>query len=352
MPSYSRHSTKQRSRIPKRVWWLLAALALIFIAGAVVVRQVYTEKLEPVNNNEQTTIFEVETGSSVKEIAANLEAKKLIRSAWAMGLYVHSKELGASLQAGTYALSPSLGTKQIVTTLTKGKVATRLVTILPGKRIDQVRAGLINAGFEPSAVDAALDPAQYADMTVLSYKPTNVTTLEGLLWPDSYQRDSSTEPAVIIRESLNEMAKHLTPDVQAAFASQNLTVYQGLILASIVTKEVSKPNDQTQAAQVFLKRLHEGIMLGSDVTAIYGSVAAGKEPDLTYDSPYNTLIHTGMPPSPISTVTANALNASAHPASTDWLFFVAGDDGTTYFSHTVDEHDALAQKYCHKLCGR
>jgi len=73
---------------------------------------------------------------------------------------------------------------------------------------------------------------------------------------------------------------------------------------------------------------------------------------LSYDSPYNTLIHAGLPPSPISTVSLSSLNAAAHPASTDWLYFVAGDDGTTYFSHTFAEHDALAQKYCHKLCGR
>jgi len=97
--------------------------------------------------------------------------------------------------------------------------------------------------------------------------------------------------------------------------------------------------------------LKQGMMLGSDVTAIYGSVAAGKQPDLSFDSPYNTLIHTGLPPTPISTVTKTSLQAATHPAGTDWLYFVAGDDGTTYFSHTLEEHQALTAKYCHKLCG-
>jgi UPF0755 protein len=115
---------------------------------------------------------------------------------------------------------------------------------------------------------------------------------------------------------------------------------------------VSKPADQAQVAQVFLKRLQIDMPLGSDVTANYGSLVAGKGKNLEYDSPYNTLIHKGLPPTPISTVTENALYATTHPANTDWLFFVAGDDGTTYFSHTAEEHDQLAQKYCHKLCGR
>jgi len=103
---------------------------------------------------------------------------------------------------------------------------------------------------------------------------------------------------------------------------------------------------------VFLKRLRSGISLGSDVTARYGAIAAGRAPSLTYESPYNTLLHKGLPPTPISTINKQSLDAAAHPAATDWLFFVAGDNGTTYFSKTNEEHEALSQKYCHKLCGR
>lgn len=346
------HRTKsKKNAIPRRIVILLAALVVLLIGGMFVVRTQYTDRLKPVSSNQTTQIFEIKSGASVKAIAAELESKHLIRSAWALELYVHSKDLGGKFQAGTYALSPSQGTRSIVTILTKGKVATRLVTILPGRRLDQVRADLINNGFTPEDVDKALDPAQYADLPAVSYKPLSINSLEGLLWPDSYQKDASTSASVIIRESLIAMGQHLTPDIQQAFAAQNLTTYQGLILTSIVTQEVNKASDQAQAAQVFLTRLKQGMMLGSDVTAFYGSEIAGKGQDVTYDSPYNTRLRAGLPPTPISTITANALNAMAHPASTDWLFFVAGDDGTTYFSHTQAEHDELTQKYCHKLCN-
>ena len=92
------------------------------------------------------------------------------------------------------------------------------------------------------------------------------------------------------------------------------------------------------------------MQLGSDVTAFYRSELAGKGQDVTYDTPYNTRIHTGMPPTPISNVSKSSLEAVAHPASTDWVFFVAGDDGVTHFSKTVEEHEALTKKYCIKLC--
>jgi len=77
---------------------------------------------------------------------------------------------------------------------------------------------------------------------------------------------------------------------------------------------------------------------------------AGKTQSVTYDTPYNTYLHKGLPPTPVSNVSEVSLQAVAHPANTDWLYFVSGDDGTTYFSKTLQDHDALVAKYCHKLC--
>ncbi len=346
-----RYGARSRRHIPFRIWWLAALFIALCVAGVVYARHKYDQYLQPVSNSPATQIFTVEQNSSVKEIAGNLEEAHLIRSAWAFQLYVQRKDAADQLQAGTYALSPSASTPVIVKTLTTGRVATRLVTILPGRRIDQVRADLINDGFAPDAVDKALDPNLYKDLPALAFKPTDVNTLEGLLWPDSYQKQPDTDPSVIIREALIAMGNHLTPDVQAGFAAEGLTPYQGVTLASIIIQEVNKPADQTQASQVFLSRLKTGVTLGSDVTVRYGAIAAGKAPSLTYDSPYNTHLHPGLPPTPISTINQNSLNAALHPAATNWLFFVTGDDGNTYFSTTEQEHEALTQKYCHKLCS-
>jgi UPF0755 protein len=343
---------KKRSRIPRRVTILVVLLAILAIAGAAFAQFTYSRDLRPVSNSQKTQIVTVADGASVKQISAQLSQDKLIRSPWAFQLYTHAHNLSNSLQAGTYSLSPSQSTPDIVAVLTKGKVETNLVTILPGKRIDQIRADLINDGFSPASVDRALSPSLYAGLPALAFKPASLNTLEGLLWPDSFQKSASTDPSVIIRESLEEMAEHLTPAVQQAFAADGLSPYQGLTLSSIVEQEVSNPSDQTQVAQVFLTRLKTNMPLGSDVTAYYASIEAGQSPNLSYNSPYNTLINTGLPPTPIATISANALAAVEHPASTNWLYFVAGDNGTTYFSTTLAQHQQQTAQYCHKLCSQ
>ncbi len=347
-----RYGSRRKRRIPIRVAAVLTIIIVIAVTGALIARHRYYSYLQPVSSSQTSQIFTVKPNSSVKLIADNLQNAHLIRSSWAFQLYVQRSDQSKQLQAGTYALSPSAGIPSIANTLSGGKVATKLVVIIPGRRIDQVRADLINnGGFSPAAVDRALDPAQYSDLPALAFKPANVNTLEGLLWPDSYLKESTTDPSVIIRESLVAMGQHLTPDVQAGFAAEGLTTYQGLTLASIVEQEVSKASDKPQVAQVFLTRFKAGSTLGSDVTARYGAIEAGMAPSLTYDSPYNTRIHTGLPPSPISTISASSLNAALHPAATNWLYFVAGDDGNTYFSTNLQDHQAKTQQYCHKLCG-
>jgi len=329
----------------------IALLLVVLVAVTIFIRHIYFKNLQPENNSPKSQIVDIASGLSVKQIADLLHNDHVIRNAWAFEWYVRSSSLHSNLQAGTYALSPDQTVQQVVNTLTQGKITTKLVTILPDQRIDQIRSQLINDGFSPAAVDNALNPQTYSDLQILAVKPANVS-LEGLLYPDSFQRVADTDPSVIVRESLVEMGQHLTPELQAAFARQSLSPYQGIILASIVEKEVSDPTDQAQVAQVFLKRLSLGMPLGSDVTVYYGAIVAGQPPSLSYDSPYNTHLHTGLPPTPISNVTDQALNAVANPASTSWLYFVTGDDGTTRFADTLQQHQANVAQFCHQKCAQ
>jgi UPF0755 protein len=342
-----------RRRIGVR-WTVVVPFVLLAIIGLLVFFTLtyYTAQLRPVSSNQQTQVFVVKKGSSVAGIANELEDKKLVRSGLAFRLYVQAKRLGGKVQAGSYALSPSQSTPNIAATLTSGRASTMLVTILPGRRIDQVRSDLINDGFAPEEVDKALDPSQYSDLPIMAVKPPEVVTLEGLLWPDSFEKDQSTTASDIIRKSLTAMGENLSPEIQAAYTANGLTAYQALIMASMVEQEVNKPDDLPQVAQVFYLRIQKGMKLGSDASARYGAIAAGLAPNLTYDSPYNTLLRTGLPPTPISTVNTASLTAVAHPAGTSWLYFVTGDDGTTHFSTTYEQHQAYTEQYCHKLCGR
>ncbi|HET9098033.1 MAG TPA: endolytic transglycosylase MltG [Candidatus Saccharimonadales bacterium] len=343
---------KIRGRLTRRIKFISLIIFIVVVGLIAAAFHIYENDLRPPSNNTATQLFTIPAGSSVTQIATNLQHAGLIRSALAFQIYMHLSGLASQVEAGTYDLSPSQSLSALVSVLTSGKVSTKLVTILPGRRIDQVRADLINSGFSPSSVDNALNPSNYADVPVLSFKPAGVTTLEGLLWPDSFQKTPETDPTVIVRESLEEMSQHLNAQVQQQFAAEGLSPYQGLTLASIINQEVSKPSDQTQVAQVFLSRLKANSTLGSDVTALYGALQAGHPGDLGIDTPYNTLLHHGLPPTPISTISSSALYAATHPAPTNWLYFVAGDNGNTYFSTDLATHQQQAAMYCHKLCGQ
>lgn len=344
-------ATRSR-RVPKRVWLVAGILLLALLGGAIAVQQWYFVNLRPVSSSATKHPITISEGATVTDIANLLQSQGLIRSSQAFEWYVSVHNERDKMQAGTYSFAPDTGTATIADAISQGKVATDLVTILPGQRIDQVRAAFIKSGFKTADVDAALQADQYrGSYPALADNPPG-SNLEGFLYPDTFEKTATTDPRVIIGESLTEMQNHLTTDIRTGFAAQGLSVYQGVTLASIVEQEVPSQNDRDQAAQVFLKRLQINMPLGSDVTALYGAVHDGLTPSLTYDSPYNTLIHTGLPPGPISNISDSALEAVAHPANTNWLYFVTGDDGVTHFAQTLDEHNANVSKYCHKLCSQ
>lgn len=342
MSKYSIHSP--RSGLAK-LFAVFVIVAVIGLVGSIaVIRHRYYEGLKPVSGSQKSQLVTIESGATASEIAVTLKKAGVIREAWAFEWYVRNHSLRDKLQAGTYYIQPSQTIPEIATILTRGQVATDLVTILPGRRIDQLRQALVNSGFNPDEVENAFNPALYKNHPALVDKPLEAS-LEGYLYPESFQKHPTTKPEVIITASLDEMQKHLTPDVRAGFVKQGLTVHEGITLASIVEKEVGKVEDRPVVGQVFLKRLRQNIALESDATTSYGAVLEGEVPTHDYDSPYNTYKYPKLPPGPISNVSASSLRAVAFPASTDYLYFVAGHDCKTRFSKTLQEHEAFIREH-------
>jgi len=341
---------KRPRRWPRRII-LLACIGIALVIGVTVaVRQAYFANLKAVDPGNRTVqTVTIEPGSTIEDIGKQLQEAGLIRSAWAFKLYVSSKEARSDLQAGTYSFYPAQSVAEIVTLLTHGKITTDLVTILPGQRLDQIRAALLAYGFSEADVDAALDPANHTDNPALVDKPASAN-LEGYLYPESFQRAGNTTAQTVVGQSLAEMGNRLTPELRQAFAAQGLSTYEGIILASIIEKEASSKADREQVAQAYLKRLRIDMALQADPTAYYGARLDGAPLTVKHDSIYNTYLHPGLPPTPISNVSEVSLQAVAHPVNTDWLYFVAGDDGITHFSKTLAEHEAATQQYCTKVC--
>lgn len=335
----------------KKPWLIIAIIIVLLFGGSVVgLRTWYVNNLKPVSSSTKTAYFTIASGSGLHSIASKLKNDGLIKSARAFETYVRSHELHDKLLAGTYLLSPSLSVKEIATKITNGDIAKNLLTILPQKRLDEIKQTFASAGYSKSQIEVAFNPENYSNVPVLASRPVGAS-LEGYLYPDSFEKLTDTPAQTIIREALNEMNSHLTSNVLNGFAAQSLTTYRAITLASIVAQETDDPEFQPIVAQVFLSRLKQGMALQSNVTANYAADIAGVPRSLSIDSPYNTYLHVDLPPGPISNVNASALEAVAHPSNTDYLFFVAGDDNKIHFSKTQADHDAAVEKYCNKKCG-
>lgn len=328
-------------RAKKTLMLILGIALIIVLSSAIIVRKTYSDNLKPLSDSKQEIVITVDSGSAPSEIAASLESKGVIKSDWAFEWYVRNHNLREQLKAGTYVFTPSQSVPEIAKIIANGEIATDLVTILPGKSLEETKQDLLKSGFSEREVNAALDPDRYTNHPALTDKPKGAS-LEGYLYPESFQKTAETKLQEIIELSLDEMHNRLTPEIRQAFNSHGLTVHEAITLASIIELEVPNEADKATVAQVFLKRLNQDVALQSDATNDYAEV----------NPKYDTYKVSGLPPGPISNVSGDTLSALAYPSQTDWLYFVSGDDGKTYFSKTLEEHEALTEKHCTTLCGR
>lgn len=336
----------------KTLWLVVAALAVLIVVvlgGGLVSYNWYNRSLQPLDaSHKQKVRFIVHQGEGNAEIAQNLQKAGIIRSSAATVLYLEFTHKSANLQAGTYAISPSLSVPKIVEHLEKGKTDLFMVTILPGRSLAELKQDLIKNGYSGSEIDAAFK-AKY-DSPLLADKPGSAD-LEGYIFPETFEMQADDSLQKLFQKSMDTLYDRLkTNGLIEKFKAHNLNIHQALTLASIIQKEASEPSDQPQVAQVFLTRLQRGIKLESDVTFLYAAQKLGVQPRVDLRSPYNTRLVSGLPPTPISNMNYSALQAVADPAQGDFLFFVAGDNGKIYYGKTLQEHQDNIKKYCHKLC--
>lgn len=328
---------------------LMVILLMVFVA--VSARTWYVVNLRPAQSESSPTKVIIESGSSEEQIAKLLKDKNLIKSELAFKTYVKNSKYSGLLKSGAYELDGVLSTQEIVAMLGGGKDASVLFTIPPGLRIDQIKERFIKAGYTEAEVNEAFDAINYQNHPALTGKPKSAS-LEGYLYPESFRITAQTPAKDVVRQSLDQMAKRLTPERLNAFKAQGLSSHEALILASLIEEELSIKEDKRVVAQVFLKRLREDISLGSDVTYIYAAAVFGGVASPELDNPYNTRKFTGLPPGPIANMSESSLDAVAYPTDTEYLFFISGDDGKTYFAYTMQEHEENIKKYCQKICGK
>lgn len=342
-------SSKPKRRGLKVVIMSVLTLLVIGIVCAAAAYFWYEGELKPVSMaSSQKVRVTIKPGTTPEEIANLLKQRNLIHSTAGFDWYTRLTGTSNILQAGTYSLSQNMSLPDIIAHLKSGKTDTFRITFLPGATIADDKKVLVKAGYTQNEVDAAFEKTYQHPL--LATKPASAD-LEGYLYGETYEFASSTSVENILERAFDEMYKVVQANnLVAKYKKHNLSLYQGITLASIVQREVHGSTDQKLVAGIFYNRLKDGTSLGSDVTYQYIADKTGQTRSPDIDSPYNTRKYPGLPPGPIANPGEAALLAVGEPTTSDYLFFLSGDDDKTYYGRTLSEHERNVQQHCQQKC--
>lgn len=321
---------------------LSIVLAVLFFAGW------FTFEFNALTTPPEAPILlEIEEGRSVTGIAQILAEQGLIRRRWPFVWGYRLFYSGQSLKAGEYRLEPPLSSKQILQTLIKGQILLYPVTIPEGlTRRETARHLQQNYGTDQGAfLEASLDPAPVREWDEAA------VDLEGYLFPETYLIPKNTTAGQMVTAMLGQFRSTFTEEWKQRAEELGLSVRDTVILASLIEKETSRPEERELVSAVFHNRLRINMKLDCDPTIVYALKATDsytgrlRYRDLEMDSPYNTYLYPGLPPGPIANPGRAALEAALYPADVEYLYFVSRNDGSHQFSRTYREHVNAVNQY-------
>jgi UPF0755 protein len=251
---------------------------------------------------------------------------------------------GRQIKAGSYELTRGITPQGLLDKLARGEEALRALTLVEGWNIRQVRSALARGD------QLRPDTRNLSDADLMALLGRPGVHPEGRFFPDTYTYSKGSSDVAVLKRALRAMDRRLASAwAQRSPQSVVKTPEDALILASIIEKETGKAQDRTLIASVFHNRLRIGMPLQTDPTVIYGMGTAFdgnlRRVDLQTDTPWNTYMRTGLPPTPIAMPGKASLLAAVQPASGKFLYFVAKGDGTSHFSATLDEHNRAVNRY-------
>jgi len=299
-------------------------------------------------NSQEYLTFTIRRGEGVKTIAQNLEKEKLIKWSWFFVIYNFLTCNTPRLQAGTYLLSPSMNIPEIVEKFIKGEVIKEKITILEGWSIKDIAEYLEEKGIlKKEDFEKSIKKDFSNEFEFLKEKPKDAS-LEGYLFPDTYEVKLGESAEEIIRKMLKNFDRKITPDLREEIKKQNKTIFEILILASLLEKEVKTKEDKELVAGILWKRLENKMPLQVDATITY---ITGKKTtkisieETQIDHPYNTYKYLGLPPGPICNPGLESILAALYPKKSDYWYYLSAPDGKTIFSKTLQEHNIAKAKY-------
>jgi UPF0755 protein len=287
-------------------------------------------------------------GEGTKQIAEDLERLGVVDSAGRFRRVAEDQGLDGALRPGAYQLTTGMPADRVLEIMARGPQGITL-TIPEGFTLNQIVEKLVTVGhFDRADVRAAL----HDHRLVTPYRPKGVSSLEGLLFPLTYQINKGDTPVSVLQAMLDQLGQVLAgADLSRPRRGVRVTPYQTLVVASLVEREAKVPADRPKVAAVIYNRLRRHIPLQVDPTVQYAWRLRDRvKPrlslaDLRIDSPFNTYLHRGLPPTPICSPGQDAIQAALSPANGEWLYYIAvsANDGLR-FTSSYQEFLQLKQK--------
>jgi UPF0755 protein len=324
---------------------LIAAVLLLAALTGWIVREL--EAPAAAAAGPQGVFFEVEKGWSARRVVDRLQEQGLLRGGPALRLACRTFYAGERFKAGEYLFAPPLRAKDALFAIFEGRIHLEPVTI-PEGLTEQEIADLLRPGDAAGAAEfrrAALDTALIADLD------PRATDLEGYLYPNTYNLPRRAPDVDLVAAMVGEFHRIFDEGRRRRAAELGLSVREVVTLASLIEEETALPEERPLVSAVFHNRLKIGMKLDCDPTVAYALKRAGRYTgrlllrDLQFPSPYNTYLHAGLPPGPISSPGLSSLDAALHPAADPSLYFVAKGDGSHRFSRTLGEHLDAVKKF-------
>ena len=336
----------------KKFFVFLLILLLILSGVGFWGYQKLTEFVHTPVNATQDQLLTIDRGTTGSKLAALLEQEKILEHADLLPWLLKLQPQLNKVKAGTYSLTGVKTLQDLLDMINSGKEAQFSVKFIEGKTFKEWRKNLENAPHLKQTLQGKTDKEIMAllDIPAVAKAVSEWNNMEGWLYPDTYNYTPNSTDLELLKRSTTSLQKAL--DKAWNERDENLPLadpYQMLILASIVEKETGIAEERPQVASVFINRLKANMKLQTDPTVIYGMGESYtgniRKKDLETITPYNTYMIEGLPPTPIAMVSESALQAVAHPAKTDFYYFVADGSGGHKFTRNLNEHNKAVQEY-------
>ena len=324
------------------------SVLVLVIGTALTAAWFYTQLETPYYNSPtEETFVEISRGLSTVKIADLLVESGILRNKIPFIVYLRFTDNARRIKAGEYRFSGPASPKRITRRLITGDVYYRALTIPEGLTAQETIELLARNGL---GTLVEMEPLLQNTDWIRDMDP-NAKNLEGYLFPETYHFSRKIDSRSIIKTMVEQFRKQFQAIQAELPMPRGWDIPRVVTLASMIEKEVRKPEERPLVSSVFHNRLDRRIPLACDATIIYALKLAGtydgniRRNDLAMDSPYNSYIHRDLPPGPIANPGADSLRAALSPAKTDYLYYVSRNDGTHVFSRNYREHQQAVDQY-------